>query len=215
MDSNLQTIVKWAKVRAPQTLQHLNSPASEPDIQAVEREVGVTLPQSFKALLRTFDGEDGQTWLALFGNGNQLLSCQRIIEQYQLERRIGGSLLQSNKEFHDIEFWKDRTAEGVIFVRGRVKPLVSHPKWVPITCMNGDVLRYLDYDPAPGGGIGQVIEVDPEGCSYQVLADSFDRFLAEYAQQLEEGMYSVDGEGYIESIEEPNTLTWGIPEWLQ
>ena len=48
-------------------------------------------------------------------------------------------------------------------------------------------LDYFDYDPAPGGVMGQVIEVDPECCSYEVLATSFDEFLSLYSNQLKAG----------------------------
>lgn len=113
-----------------------------------------------------------------------------------------------------VEFWKDRIKSSVIFVKGAVKPLLRHPKWLPFTCMNGDVFRYLDFDPAPGGTEGQVIEVDPEGCSYQVLANSLDDALKMYANQLESGKYKVEEDGYIELIDHEDTMEWGIPKWL-
>ena len=84
----------------------------------------------------------------------------------------------------------------------------------PITSMNGDVCRYLDFDPAEGGETGQVIEVDAECCTHQVLASSFEEFLAGYAQQLRTGLYEVDDEGYIESESEEDVLGWGVPTWL-
>ncbi len=212
MDKSLQQIIDWVQRNSKQTLEHLNPPATDEAIGSVESQLGVTLPHAFKALLKRFDGEDGQTWLALLGNGNQLLPCEQIIEYHELDQRAA-------KQFYDpkmetIEFWKDRVANQVIFVKGAVKPLLLHPKWIPITSMNGDVIRYLDYDPAPGGTIAQVIEVDAEGCSYQVLAGSFDDFLALYAQQLEDGLFHVDDEGYIECSEEDD-MDWGVPDWLK
>lgn len=73
----------------------------------------------------------------------------------------------------------------------------------------------LDFDPAPGGIAGQVIEVDPENCSYQVLANSIEEYLAIYVNQLESGKYKVDEEGYIELINQENDMNWGMPEWLK
>lgn len=211
MDNSLQKIIDWAKIHASQTLDYLNAPANDEDIQKIETEIGVELPDSFKALLKKFDGETGP-WLALLGDGNQLLPCKQIIEQYRLEQALAKQFY--DPEMETIEFWRDRVSSSVIFVKGAVKPLMRHPEWVPVTNMNGDVFRYLDYDPAPGGTPGQVIEVDPESCSYQVLADNFDAFLARYAQQLEAGLFKVDDEGYIESIAQDD-MNWGVPAWLR
>ena len=211
MDSNLTKILDWAKIYAPQTLGYLNRPASDTEISTVERTLRIPLPDAFKNCLSIFNGENGP-WLALLGNGNQLLSCAGILEQYRLDQDIATHI--NFPEMDTIAFWRDRIASHVIFVKGPVKPLMKHPKWVPITCMNGDVLRYLDFDPAPGGYPGQVIEVDPEGCSYQVLAESFEALLALYAQQLTDGLFQVDDEGFIESAEVADDMNWGMPEWL-
>ena len=47
------------------------------------------------------------------------------------------------------------------------------------------------------------------------MVTSFEEFLTFYAKQLEEGLFSVDGEGFIESLDEQDTLTWGVPDGLQ
>jgi cell wall assembly regulator SMI1 len=209
----LTRIFNWVRAHAPQTLAQLNPPASHTDIQAVETALGLPLPDAFKTLLNVFDGEDGETWLAILGDGHQLLSCQQIIEQYRLAQEFGAREVEP--EMETVAFWKDRIENNVIFVKGAVKPLLLAPRWVPFTSMNGDIIRYFDFDPAPGGTLGQVIEVDAEGCSYQVLASSFEDWLHRYADDLEAGRYQVDEEGFIESIEPPDEMDWGMPEWLQ
>lgn len=212
MDASLAKILEWVSANAREVLSHLNGPASDADIASVEAATGLTLPVAYKDFLRRHNGEDGATWLALLGNGNQLLSCQCIIDQYRLEQEIGRDLY--HPELETPTFWKDRAEEGVIFIKGPVKPLTLHPGWLPITCMNGDVLRYLDYDPAPGGIPGQVIEVDPEGCTYQVLATSFEALLNDYASQLATGKYRVAEDGFIESVH-ADDLNWVVPDWLK
>ncbi len=210
---SLDRIFLWMKENSPQTLAHLNPPATDAEIEEVESKIGIPLSQSFKELLRLFNGETSAEWLAFLGDGYQMLSCQGIIEQYKLDQKIGQELYTPEMATRD--FWQNRVAEGVIFVKGSVQPLLLHPQWIPFTCMNGDVFRYFDYAPAPGGTIGQVIEVDPEGCSYQVLADSLEAFLAHYAQQLEDGEFSVEEDGYIREKYEIDSMTWGMPEWLK
>ncbi len=113
-----------------------------------------------------------------------------------------------------IEFWKDRTEGGVIFIHGPVKPLMLHPNWLPMTCMNGNVFRYFDYDPAPGGVAGQIIEVDPENCSYEVIASSFSELKEKYLSDLQSGIYDVDDEHFIERVVEKPVIQ-GVPEWLK
>ena len=212
MNSVLEEILEWVKVHSPQTYGHLQSPASEEQVLSVEQAVGATLPDSFKELLFRFNGDDGLTWLAFLGNGNQLLPCQQIVEYYTLEQTTAAQFYKP--EYESVEFWLDRVANKIMFVKGPVKPLTLHPNWIPITSMNGDVCRYLDYDPAEGGEIGQVIEVDAECCTYQVLASNFEAFLAVYAQQLRVGLYKVDDEGFIECDNEEDVLSWGVPSWL-
>jgi cell wall assembly regulator SMI1 len=211
MKKSLIRIKEWLKNNSEQTLEHLNGHASNSDISKVEAETGLSLPEAFKEFLRIHNGEDGETWLALLGDGNQLLSCQSIINQYKLDQEIGQNIYDPQME--NIEFWKDRIKSNVLFVKGAVKPLMLHPKWLPITCMNGDVFRYLDFDPAPSGISGQVIEVNPEGCRYQVLASSFEDLLDKYLSQLLSGAFEIVDDGYIMTKEE-NEMHWGIPEWL-
>lgn len=212
MNNSVEKIKEWLKLNSEQTLEHLNEPASESDISKVETDTGLPLPTAVKEFLRIHNGEDGETWLALLGDGNQLLSCQAIVDQYKLDQEIGQEFYDPQME--NIAFWKDRAKDNVISIKGAVKPLMLHPKWLPITCMNGDVLRYLDFDPALGGVSGQVIEVDPEGCSYQVLASSFEVLLDKYSSQLFSGKFQVADDGYIES-KEKDEMNWGVPEWLK
>lgn len=210
---SLETIVSWVRMNAPQTLMGLNPPAIQAEIERTEFRVGTKLPESFKEFLSIHNGEadDGP---AMLGNGNKLLSCKQIVEQYRLGQAIGVSV--DEPEFSTIEFWNDRISSQVIFVKGAVKPVLLHPKWIPITCVNGDILRYIDFDPAPTGISGQIIEVDAEGCTYEVLANSFDQFLADYAKQLLAGYFEFS-EKYEEVISktQKDPISWGVPAWLK
>ena len=55
-------------------------------------------------------------------------------------------------------------------------------------CMNngGTSMLYLDFDPAPGGSVGQVVRYLHDPDSYAVIAPSFDAYL----QQLIDGDYA-------------------------
>lgn len=208
----MKALLDWIKEKAGDNLLHLNKGASYSDIEAVESETGLRIPEDFKEFLKLHDGEDGVSWLAILGDGNQLLPCRSIISQYRLDQELGKRLYDPQME--TVDFWKDRTDSGVIFVEGPVKPLTLHPKWLPMTCMNGNVFRYFDYDPAPGGIVGQIIEVDPENCSYGVIANSFTDLLEKYLSELQNGIYEIDDEHFIERAVEKE-IAQGIPEWLK
>ncbi|WNC86604.1 SMI1/KNR4 family protein [Thermosynechococcus sp. QKsg1] len=188
---SLAIILDWMRNHAPNVLEGLNPPASAAEIARVESAIGLPLPPCFKEFLSLHNGESGIVG-ALLGDGNKLLSCDDIIQQYELDQDIGRSC--QDPDFFSISFWKSRVASQVIFIKGAVKPLIYHPHWIPITCMNGDILRYINLDPAPTGTIGQVIEVCDENCSYEVLANSFEELLSHDAQQLIAGDYQFNPE---------------------
>ncbi len=213
MQQDLVQIKAWLQAHAPATLAQLNPGASISDLEQLEQGLGMPLPESLKQFLMQHDGDDALGCDAFWGDFNVMLSCQQILQQYHLDQEIGQQLYDPSME--TIEFWRDRIQGRIIFVKGAVKPLMLHPGWIPLTNMNGDVIRYLDYDPAPGGIKGQIIEVDPENCSYQVIADSFEDLLRRYRLALEAGEYRVDTEGYIERIDiDQDVMAWGMPNWL-
>lgn len=105
--------------------------------------------------------------------------------------------------------------DGIIFVQGPVKPRFGSRAWIPFSTLDGHVQRYIDFEPAPGGTEGQVIETDPESCTYRVLAPSFADFLEGYADSLERGEFEIDADG-IRSPEAgaPDPTGWGVPSYL-
>jgi len=213
LKESLDRIVAWVTRKSPATLSGLNLPAGNSEIASLESKLKMTLPESFKDFLALHDGESGVNMLALLGDGNRLLSCKEILKQYKLDQQLG-------KAVHDPDlskpaFWKDSASSQTIFLKGPVKPLLLHPKWIPITCMNGEVMRYIDLDPAPTGVPGQIIEVDVEGCSYEVLAESFEDLLSNHADQLEAGLFEVEESGNIFRDCGKDLMSWTVPGWLK
>lgn len=76
-------------------------------------------------------------------------------------------------------------------------------------CMNngGSSNLYIDFAPAPGGTLGQVICFTHDPDEYRVIAKSFDEFLT---QQIEEGFAYIENDdrldSYVKKIEELNRL---------
>ncbi len=207
----LETIKQWFSDNAPKVLDELVAPATESEIDLVESETEIKLPEEFKDFLRTHNGANG--FNPLFGDGHEFLTCEQIIEQYRFDQELG---IISGNDLQQYLEWKEMATENYIDISGPVKPHESCSNWLPISNQNGDVLRYLDFDPAEGGTLGQVIEVDPECRRWEVLAPSFEAFLSTFHDELVNGYFEVNEEGGIDKKEEcyQNYDSWPVPDWL-
>jgi len=207
----LEAIKLWFSENAPKVLEEHTKPASESDIKLVEEETGIKLPEDFVNFLRTQNGANGVS--PLFGDGHELLTCQQIIAVYKYGLK---NHKISTDDLLQYQEWKELASENLISINGPVKPHESHTNWLPISDQNGDILRYLDFDPAKGGTLGQVIEVDWECFRWQVLAPSFKAFLSKYYDELINGHYEVDEFGGVAKKVEyyADTDLWGVPDWL-
>ncbi len=205
-------IEQWLRANLPEVIESLNDPATEDAIAAVEAQIGVRFPDALRASFHVHDGESNN-WPGAMADGHQLLPLAEVTRLWTLRTTFAA---QFGGREDTPAAWRASTRDGIIFVKGPVKPLLGSPRWIPLTDMNGDVQRLLDFDPPTGGTSGQVIEVDPECCRYEVIAPSFLDHLERYAAELEAGRYSVR-DGIIASPpdtrEDPRT--WGIPEYLQ
>ncbi len=204
-------IERWLAANLPAALENLGAPATTTHINELERTLGFALPNDVKAIYRVHNGDDGEP--GLLGNWDAFLSIERVMADWRIQVDLANEL---DDEESTPAHWRQLIEQHVIFVKGSVKPLYGSPRWVPITNMNGDVVRYLDFDPAPGGQPGQVIEVDAECCMHQVVAASFVEFLEQYADQLERGDYAVveGGLAFIGAQRE-DSAQWGLPDYLR
>jgi cell wall assembly regulator SMI1 len=172
-----QRIEHHARQNAPTMLAELRGGASTEDLDSLAT-LGLPLPDDLLDSLRRHDGEAETSWGNLLAGGGRLLSSKAIIEHH-------GMLAQALAGFDDDAGLVDDLEPAVGI--GPVRALTWSKHWLPIIDMNGDVSWYLDFDPAPGGTVGQVIRVDPESGEWLVCAPSFAAFLADYADALERG----------------------------
>ncbi len=173
---------KWAAANAPQILSGLNPGATGDQVDALESELGLTLPDAFKASLAVHNGESDGWPCKVFVDHGAYLSTLRIAEEWRQRQQFGEDLEEDPDEL---------IRQDVITVDGAVQPRMFLKSWVPFLECNGDVFWAMDFSPAAGGKRGQIIEVDWESCSWKVVADSFVEFFEGYVEALEKGKYSI------------------------
>ena len=155
----------------------LNPPATDAQIDAFERLVGVKFPSSYRQLYRWHDGEDEDRWGHIYGI--PLLSLSHAAYEW--------------KNWHDVlgrEFRGDRYAiPADSWPRGAVDPAYINPRWIPLTADGSGNHIGIDMSPWPSGRVGQIILFGRDEDVKAVLAESLGKFLEWIAGLLEGGNF--------------------------
>jgi cell wall assembly regulator SMI1 len=77
-------------------------------------------------------------------------------------------------------------------------------QWLPFSQSRAKSIRFLDFDPPQGGTPGQVVEVDFNLQTYEVLADSLVEYIEKYAIDLAVNKYAVIGDDILLNNESLN-----------
>jgi cell wall assembly regulator SMI1 len=142
--------------RAPNIVADLNPPATQDEILALEQQIGMRLPSDLVACLRVHNGQIGKAE-GLF-DGQTLLPLNHILMSWLVWRDL----------LHGGDF-DDRIAHSEL----GIKSTWWNTNWIPFASNGGGDYLCLDMDPAPGGNIGQVIEVLHDFPSRSLLKDDF------------------------------------------
>jgi cell wall assembly regulator SMI1 len=157
------------KRHSPHSSVGVNIPATDDDLMSLEAVTGLRLPVALRVGLKRRNGGANNN---IFGDGFNFLSATEMAEHWQMHMAVLAELpLAARVRKFD--------PEVMAYCDRGVRPLIANRKWLPFADSNGDVTRYIDCDPAPDGLFGQVIEVDPEGTEWRVLARSFEEYLAD------------------------------------
>lgn len=161
--------------------------ASEVDLQRL-RAQWPQVPDSLQELLSRVDGTHyreypkGEVCVLMLGSD---------VGDYPYYLRSIGQIFEDQQQWDDsirsiYEEWLDEEPE--ILGAGIDGDLPMNRRLCFSHCMNngGTSMLYLDFDPAPGGSVGQVVRYLHDPDSYAVIAPSFDAYL----QQLIDRNYS-------------------------
>lgn len=172
-------IETWLKTHTPdlwKIRQPLHSPgASEEALQQMEAELGVTLPDDFKAFYHLHNGQGAEFLLAgVSGWGwcslNQIVSFWHMYQDFAADGTFA-----------------DRDDE--VTVRGPIQPVFWHPRWIPFAQSYEGSHYCLDLAPGPSGKIGQVINWNNGDGPGEVLFPSFEAMLTLFLEDAEAGVY--------------------------
>lgn len=209
-----QRIEKWLRENFPTALENLRDPATDEAISSVESQIQMMLPQAVKESFKIHNGEEHNYLPGVLADGFWLMPLEHACETWKQLKDLAAEIFGTEDNPTQ---WRSQVEGGIIFIKGAVKPLIGSPKWFPIADMNGNIIRFLDFDPPDGGTVGQVIEIDAEACQFQVIAASFLEYLEQYAADLEAGLYAIE-DGYLQSRDRlsfEDLQSWGVPEYLK
>jgi cell wall assembly regulator SMI1 len=145
---------------APVLLAGLPSGATEDEIALAETAIGCPLPAVVAGVYRVHNGLGVPAIFDGVGQDAPLLSLQDAVAEHRFKCDM----------LADASFLEIEPSPGV-------RAAFWRHAWLPIeTFGNGDML-FLDFDPAPGGRHGQVVEWRHEECSFPVRHDSLISYL--------------------------------------
>ncbi|WP_375754251.1 SMI1/KNR4 family protein [Corallococcus exercitus] len=162
----------WLRRNVPAYHAQLNGPATLAQIQALEAELGVKLPEDFKQLYLENNGEQDP-----FGDegsmlGHSFLSLQQI------------SFFWKQDVLPGIEGLADADWQTRSFKPGTVQDHFLVRQWIPLfTDTQGDFLGY-DFAPGPKGQKGQIINFGTREYVHHVIARDLTDFLRRINAQL-------------------------------
>jgi cell wall assembly regulator SMI1 len=156
-----------------------NPPATDVQLDAFEKLVGVKVPRSYRQLYRWHDGENDDRWGHIYGL--PILPLQRAADDWQQWKRtlaaFGGNAYP---------------VRGGSWPTEAVDPAYTNPAWIPLTSDGSSGNIGLDFDPWPNGRIGQVILYGRDEDVKVVLAESLGQFFAWIAGLLESGNFRLE-----------------------
>lgn len=151
--------------------ENLRPGAAEQDIATLEHGLGFEVSAELKTLLRIHDGTQHE-WRLL--PGWELFSAARIVHEWKVWAEL----------YHQ-QFKPDNLACSAS------GPIKSDEwwrlKWVPFCGDGGGNHLCIDLDPAPGGRVGQVIEMWHDDPQRVVIASSLQDYFSQIATEMAAG----------------------------
>lgn len=171
-------IEKWYQEHAPRLKSGLAAGVSERTLQEFKTRTHLALPEDYQESLKLHNGDvpvHDYTYLPL----------ESVLV-------VWNAMTQSSK---DVKSQKGNISEAD---RDVIRDVRWHPYWIPFLQDGGGNCICIDMAPGTRGTVGQIInweqETGPESTPYK----SFREWLTTYKDELYQGKYEVDDEGFLE-----------------
>ncbi len=161
----------------------LRSGASVEALDALERHLGVALPQSVREFLAVHDGQERSATGLFFHS--MFLGTAEIAGQWDNWRSIDEVAM--NEDCADF-----MTSEPKCVI----KPMYTNRLWIPLTHDGGGNHAGLDFDPDTGGQPGQVIAFGRDLDTKRLVAPNFETFIDLFAMHLRSGIWTLGEKGW-------------------
>ena len=177
----LARLDEWYAAHLPPDRYVFNPPATEAELDAFERLIGLKLPRAYRQLYRWHDGENDDRWGHIYGL--PLLPLHQAGSQWKTWTDVLADFGGNRYEI-----------PGGAWPEGAVDPAYINPRWIPLTHDGSGNHIGLDFDPWPRGRVGQVILFGRDEDVKAVLAESLGKFLEWIAGLLESGNFRLGAE---------------------
>ncbi len=169
-----KTVAAWLGAQHPGVLATFRPPATEAQIAAAEKALGVDLPEDYRAFLAIHDGQEELAPMVEF------CSLLPVAE------------LASSREEH-AHLFGDAAVDEDEAVDAGIALVAWNRAWIPIGKFMRSVM-VLDLAPTPEGTPGQIFVAHSDDDRRALLAPSFTELVARYFRELQDGTIDLDGE---------------------
>lgn len=167
---------------SPEIYSSLNKSASKTEINFLEKELNLILPESFKDYLSVINGQNHNQIIYLIGH-NPFLTIKEIIRDWKMMNDL---------------FLKEKPIDFI--TENKVKPLVWNKKWIPFSNFESSNRLIIDLDSGKNGIDGQIIELYT-GCDLEsndiVISKSFREFSLKILKTLKSRDFEIE-DGVLE-----------------
>lgn len=208
-------IDRWAENNYEELWDQLGGPCTQNDINELEHELDMTLPQDVRESLSVHDGQErgGRPTGILFGC--MLLDCEEIVQEWKNWKIVneeylsgvrsksynskglsnGSASSSSQSQNNNNRYWRQDLLDRQDSQPPKaIQKAYAHPCWIPLARDWGGNNIAVDLAPGPMGKWGQVILFGRDyDCKY-VVARSWAHFLATVADDMSTEKVHVDEE---------------------
>ena len=175
-------IENWLKENDPVRAKSLNKPVPEKQLKDAEKKLGISLPADVRESLKIHNGQKGLESFFMsddmLGGSYYLLPIADVVREW----KVWIDLVESG-EFEGMESSGENGIKSGEWFRRR---------WIPVASNGGGDSYCIDLDADQGGKKGQVITMNHDTDTRELIASSWKALLSQYADDLTAGLIEFD-----------------------